>query len=204
MPTGYRHSSISPVGVTTLFLEPTKIHLIYKTRGSMSFSNPTQSELWDTDLVAMLEANLDDITGEHLASVMGVLMDHGALDVWATPIVMKKGRPAHTLHCLCRCDEESRNKLIKLMFQHSTTLGIRIHSSIQRAKLERSTTTVTTSFASHPVRVKMSKFKNTNEIVSSKAEFEDCKSIMDETGIPVKVIAEEAIETAKRQLPGTR
>jgi pyridinium-3,5-bisthiocarboxylic acid mononucleotide nickel chelatase len=148
----------------------------------------------------MLEANLDDITGEHLASVMGVLMDHGALDVWATPIIMKKGRPAHTLHCLCRCDEKSRNTLIKLMFQHSTTLGIRIHPSIERAKLERSITTVNTSYTNQPVRVKISKFKTTNEITSVKAEFEDCRSIMSETGIPVKVIAEEAIETAKRQL----
>jgi pyridinium-3,5-bisthiocarboxylic acid mononucleotide nickel chelatase len=168
-----------------------------------SVSSPSQESLWDMDHVAMLETNLDDITGEHLACVMGVLMDHGALDVWATPIIMKKGRPAHTLHCICRDDEQSRNELIKLMFQHSTTLGIRIYPSIQRAKLERSTIPVNMTYPPyHPVRVKISTFKSTHEIVSAKAEFEDCKNIMSETGIPVRVIAEEAIETAKRQFQG--
>lgn len=168
----------------------------------MSSSSDTQGSLWDTDHVTALEANLDDITGEHLASVMEVLMNNGALDVWATPIIMKKGRPAHTLHCLCRDDEASRNELIRLMFRHSTTLGIRIYPPIQRAKLQRSTIEVTTSLGNHPVRVKISKFKTTGEIVSAKAEYEDCKCVMSTTGVPVKIVAEEATEVAKRQIKG--
>lgn len=167
----------------------------------MASSDSTQEcegVLWDTDHVAKLEANLDDITGEHLASVMEVLLDHGALDVWATPIIMKKGRPAHTLHCLCPDKEETRNQLIQMMFRHSTTLGIRIYPSIERAKLQRSVMKVNISGSPHPVRVKVSKFKNSHEIVSTKAEFDDCKKIMSKTGLPVKVIAEEAQEVAKR------
>jgi pyridinium-3,5-bisthiocarboxylic acid mononucleotide nickel chelatase len=154
--------------------------------------------LWDTDHVSKLEANLDDITGEHLACVMEVLLEHGALDVWATPIIMKKGRPAHTLHCLCHDDQETMNHLIQLLFRHSTTLGIRVYPCIERAKLERTVIQVKVSSSPHPVRVKISKFKNSNEIVSVKAEFDDCKKIMVEMGVPVKVIAEEAQDMAKR------
>lgn len=163
----------------------------------------SEEALWDTDRVTKLEANLDDITGEHLACVMEVLMDHGALDVWAIPIIMKKGRPAHTLCCLCQDEEAAVNKLIEILFRHSTSLGIRIYPSIQRAKLERSILSVTTIHSPSPVRVKVSTFRRrsrSNDIVSAKPEFDDCKAILAETGVPVRLVAEDAIEAAKRQL----
>ncbi|KAG7374561.1 DUF111 domain containing protein [Nitzschia inconspicua] len=164
----------------------------------MTSHDQGQIALWDTDQVATLEANMDDITGEHLSHVMEMLMNNGALDVWATPIIMKKGRPAHTLHCLCHNDEASMDKFIKLIFQHSTTLGIRIYPSIQRAKLERFMLRVDTAHSEHPIKVKISKFRTSDEIVSAKAEFDDCKRIMLETGVPVNVVAEEAIHAAKQ------
>jgi hypothetical protein len=178
-------------------------------------SNPLL--LWDMDTVTKMEANLDDITGETLACIIELLLNHGAIDAWVTPIVMKKGRPAHTLHCLCKDDKNSDSdpttktaivdKLLELIFRHSTTLGIRIYRRIPRAKLDRSTISVdlgssdyqvlTTS--SRRVNVKISKFKN-GEIVSTKAEFEDCKRIMELTGIPHKIIAHQALLAASEKI----
>ena len=63
-----------------------------------------EPQLWLMDQVTHMEANLDDTTGEILAHAIELLLKHGAVDAWASPIVMKKGRPAHTLHCLCKSD----------------------------------------------------------------------------------------------------
>jgi uncharacterized protein (DUF111 family) len=159
-----------------------------------------ESELWNSDTVTKLEANLDDTTGEHLAFVLEVLMGHSALDAWVTPIVMKKGRPAYTLHCLCKDgDGVVVGELTELIFRHSTTLGVRIHRNVPRAVLDRSFVTVATPYGESArkglVGVKISKF-NSGEVVSRKAEFEHCKEISLATGVPLRLIAEEAVKAA--------
>jgi hypothetical protein len=133
-----------------------------------------QHSLFRSDHVAHLETNLDDISGENLAFAIELLLKHGAIDAWATPIVMKKGRPAHTLHCLCKeiddddhhkshdsdnnyddanaynqgndNDNTTLNVLLELIFVHTSTLGVRIYRRVPRAKLDQSMVTVTTPF----------------------------------------------------------
>jgi uncharacterized protein (DUF111 family) len=156
------------------------------------------SSLWLSDYTTQVECNLDDATGELLGHVMELLLEEGALDAWASPIVMKKGRPAHTLHCLCHPDDES--KILEILFRHTTTLGIRIHREIPRAKLCRSFHFAQTPYRDNPrdgrVQVKVSSFV-TGEIVSIKPEFDDCQSISRASGVPLKIVAQAAMSDVR-------
>lgn len=89
-----------------------------------------------SDEVVELRCNLDDITGEDIAFAAEILLEQGALDVWTTPIQMKKGRPAVLLSCLCRPEDAERFTL--LMLRHTTTLGVR-QSLCRRTCLRRTT-----------------------------------------------------------------
>ena len=73
--------------------------------------------------VRLLEANVDDVTGEVLAHTISALLAAGAHDAWATPIVMKKGRPAHTVHALC--DPALTDEIRKVLVAETGTLGVR-------------------------------------------------------------------------------
>lgn len=77
----------------------------------------------ETDRVIELAANLDDMTAEEIGFAMEVLMEQGALDVYAQPITMKKSRPAVKLVCMCRPEE--KQKMAEVMFANTTTIGIR-------------------------------------------------------------------------------
>ena len=168
-------------------------------------SDVPENRLFCYDRVALMETNLDDISGEHLAFAIELLLEHGAIDAWATPIVMKKGRPAHTLHCLCKDnngtthggnENTTLDTLLELIFVHTSTLGIRIRRGIPRAKLDRSICTVSTGFENSSrkgmVDVKVSRFTD-GRVVRKKAEFDHCKQIAMETGAAIKVVSDQAI-----------
>ena len=87
------------------------------------------------DQVCELRCNLDDMTGEDVAFAVERLLEAGALDVWTTPIAMKKGRPAILLTCLCPAGQEER--FTTLMLRHTTTLGVRC-TPCSRLCLQRS------------------------------------------------------------------
>jgi uncharacterized protein (DUF111 family) len=172
--------------------------------GRNETSQPTPSEMpWKMNTLTHLEANLDDTTAEALAFAIEVLLQNGALDAWVTPIVMKKGRSAHTLHCLS--SSETTDKLLTPMFRQSTTLGVRIHRNLERAALRRSFVTVQTPFIDETrkgrVDVKIGYLKD--EIVSVKPEFDHCKAIALVTNVPLKRISDAAIQafyTSQEQL----
>ena len=170
--------------------------------GRSAGSTVPESSLFHSDHVAHLETNLDDISGESLAFAIELLLSHGAIDAWVTPIVMKKGRPAHTLHCLCKDngleeDAHTLDKLLRLIFEHTSTLGVRIYRSIPRKKLDRTMVTVTTPFENTSrkgkVDIKVSSFKD-GYVVRKKAEFDHCKEIAIETGVGVQEVARLAIQ----------
>lgn len=166
---------------------------------------PVPSTLWLSDTVTQLECNLDDITGELLAHVIELLFEVGAADVWVTPIVMKKGRPAHTIHCLCLSDKNSEleDRLLEALFRHTTTLGVRIYRNLPRAKLcrfvEVAQTPYTATRREGKVDVKVSSFQ-TGEILSIKPEFDHCQEISKESCIPLKFVAESALSDTRQQL----
>ena len=82
----------------------------------------------------MIETNMDDCSGEAMGFVMEELLKAGALDVYYTPIYMKKHRPAYQLSIMC--DFEKRRTMEALIFRHTTTIGLRTYE-VQRTKLLR-------------------------------------------------------------------
>ncbi|CAJ1940256.1 unnamed protein product [Cylindrotheca closterium] len=176
-----------------------------------SFTKRFASDLWMNDTIVHMETNLDDTTGESLAFAISLLLDNGAIDAFVTPIVMKKGRPAHTLHCLCKDETKDGSakvkKLLELIFRHTTTLGIRIYDDMPRAKLCRSTVTVQTPYVDTSrggkVDVKVSSFR-TGEVIAAKAEFDHCKDIAMETGIPLSLVSDHALKIARKEHQSSR
>lgn len=100
--------------------------------------------------VRLLEVNVDDVTGEVIAHTIGALLDAGAHDAWATPIVMKKGRPAFTVHALC--DPSSTEVISRVLVTQTGSLGVR-GSIIERWPQARREVTVRVD--GHEIRVKV-------------------------------------------------
>lgn len=126
----------------------------------------------------LLQCNIDDMTGEMLGVAMEQLMEAGAMDVHFTPIVMKKNRPATTLSLLCGSEDEDRFK--KLIFQHTTTLGIK-SISIEKSVLDVSFEKLETPLGT----VTMKNAILDGKVIRSKPELEDCRSLAREHGIPL-------------------
>jgi uncharacterized protein (TIGR00299 family) protein len=103
-----------------------------------------------SDRVWVLEANIDDCSGEALAYTMDLLLKQGAKDAYYTPIYMKKGRPAYMLGVIC--DEDKLELLEQIIFMHTTTIGIR-RTEAQRSMLYREQQTVTTPYGKAIVKV---------------------------------------------------
>jgi hypothetical protein len=134
----------------------------------------------DGQPVVLLEANVDDVTGEVLAHTIQALIAAGAHDAWVTPIVMKKGRPAHTVHALA--DVALVAQLTAVLGRETGTLGVRAHQ-IDRWTLPRHTERVVIDDLS--VRVKVSPGR-------VKAEHDDAVRVASITGRPVREVAAEA------------
>lgn len=103
-----------------------------------------------SDSVWVLEANIDDCPGEALAIAMELLFEHGAKDVYYTPIFMKKNRPAYLLGVICGRDQIERME--EIIFTNTTTIGIRRHEAL-RTKLSRQIQMVSTPFGTAQVKV---------------------------------------------------
>jgi len=139
------------------------------------------------EAISVLEASIDDMNPQLFGYVMDKALEAGALDVYGASVQMKKNRPGMLLTVLCR--SEDREKLAKLLFSETTTLGVRMREE-QRAVLKRRHTSVSTRWGE--VRVKVA---NLNGTVSNYApEYEDCRRIAEAQGIPLKTVMQEAIK----------
>ena len=127
-----------------------------------------------TEEILELSCNLDDCTGEAIGFAMERLLDAGALDVYWTSVGMKKNRPGILLTCMCR--PLDREKMVKLLFKHTTTLGVR-ESAFRRYTLSRESKTIQTPDGD--IRVKVSTGYG---VVREKPEFDDLAKIARETG----------------------
>jgi uncharacterized protein (TIGR00299 family) protein len=136
-----------------------------------------------------LTTNLDDVSGEVLAHTLDVLLDEGALDVWVSPVVMKKGRPAHTLHVLAR--PEGLSPLTRRITQETGSLGVRQQTVLRRA-LPRSEIAV--ELDGVRVRVKVGPF-------GVKAEYDDLTAAARRLGRPLSELKRSAESLARRSLP---
>ncbi|MFA9389691.1 MAG: nickel pincer cofactor biosynthesis protein LarC [Prolixibacteraceae bacterium] len=118
----------------------------------------------------VLECNIDDMNPEHYDFLMEQLLETGASDVWLTPIIMKKSRPAITVSVLCKSELVQTCK--QLVFENTSTIGIREYN-IQKTVLRREEKSIQTAYGE--VRVKESYFNGKK--VRSKAEYDDCKHL---------------------------
>lgn len=136
----------------------------------------------ESTTIAQLACNLDDMTPEALGFAQERLWEAGALDVTTAPIGMKKNRPGVQLTCLCRL--EDREKLVSVLFAHTTTLGVR-ESLCTRYTLARSQRTVETEHG--PVRVKEARGWG---VTREKPEYEDVANIAREHGLTLDQVKE--------------
>lgn len=138
-----------------------------------------------SDTVAVLEANLDDATGEQLGFCLSRLMDAGALDAYFVPVYMKKNRPGVVLTVLCAPAKVAEFEAI--IFAETPTLGIRRHTA-SRSKLDRRHETVQTSYG--PIRIKIG--SRDGQTLSASPEYEDCASAAKTANVALRVVMDAA------------
>jgi hypothetical protein len=131
--------------------------------------------------VTIIEANIDDLNPQILGYATERLLAHGALDVTVQPLLMKKDRPGNLLRVIAR--PENREKLAQIVFDETSTLGLRMYDAERRVQ-SRTWTEVETPQGK--VRVKVSGDGN------YAPEFEDCRRLALESGVALKHIIAEA------------
>jgi uncharacterized protein (TIGR00299 family) protein len=142
-----------------------------------------------SEQVYELRCNLDDATGELLAYTIERLLAAGALDAWATPLVMKKGRPATQLACLARPTDAAA--LAALMLRETPTLGVR-WESMQRLAAAREVVSVATPWGA----VRLVRKLLDGEIVGCAPEYEDCAALARTHQVPLAQVYAAALQAA--------
>ena len=145
----------------------------------------------DTDSVMVIETNIDDMNPEFYQHVYDKLLQAGALDVYSTPIVMKKTRPGILLGVIS--GHADADNLIDIIFSETTSSGVRI-TEVKRKKLARSFATVSTRFGDIKIKV----HKKDGNIITLSPEYEECERIALKTGRPLKEVYDEAKAEAIR------
>jgi uncharacterized protein (DUF111 family) len=147
----------------------------------------------DGGAAAVLETNVDDLDPRLWPAVLARLLESGASDAWLTPILMKKGRPAHTLHVLA--PPERVESLARVVFAETSTLGLRVASVGKRA-LARGEVVV--DVGGRPVRVKTGLLDGA--VVNAQPEWDDVAAAAAVLGRPAKDVLAEAADLARRAL----
>ncbi|HAH87796.1 MAG TPA: TIGR00299 family protein, partial [Armatimonadetes bacterium] len=141
--------------------------------------------------VSIVETNIDDMNPEFYNSAMEKLFLAGALDVFTTPICMKKNRPGALLTVIC--PEEKAGAVSEVVLRETTSFGVRVTSGERRC-LDRRWVDAETEFGT--VKVKVGSLRGEDLTVSP--EYEDCKKAAEIAGVPVRRVYEEAAEAFKR------
>ena len=139
--------------------------------------------------IVQLDVNVDDVSGEVIAHTIDRLLAAGAHDAWATPIVMKKGRPAHTVSALC--EPTMRDAMRDVLVRETGSLGVRA-TSLVRWPQKREMTSV--EIDGHTIGLKVAAHR-------IKVEFDDAARAAESLGIPVRIVIERAIAAAEHLAP---
>ena len=138
-----------------------------------------------SEMITVLEANVDDLNPQVFGYVMDRLFEEGALDVFGVPVQMKKNRPGTLLTVLCK--PEAAEKLAELIFVETTTLGVRRREEM-RQTLARRWENVRTQWGE--VRIKIASMNGT--VTNYAPEYEDCRRLAAEHRVPLKMVMQEA------------
>ena len=144
--------------------------------------------------LSLIETNIDDMDAQLFGYVSERLFALGALDVWTTPIYMKKNRPAHMLSVLL--EEDKKAQCLSLLFSETTSIGMRVLHVDERVEAVRHTALVDTLHGK--VRCKVSAYGG--KIVSLSPEYDDCREIAAREGIPLKRVRQEALDDLRERL----
>lgn len=153
-------------------------------RAMLVESTEKSAEKESADTICKLETNIDDCTGEALGYVMSRLLEFGARDVYYTPVYMKKNRPAYQLSVIC--DEFCREELEQIIFQETTTIGIR-RVRMDRTVLQREMERVTLPFGE--LKIKKCILPDGRE--RRYPEYESAVELAEENDVPLQLILDE-------------
>jgi len=145
-----------------------------------------------SDVVTVIETAVDDLTPEIIGYVTEQALAAGALDAMVAPVQMKKNRPGHLITLLCRPEDASR--ISELLLRETSTLGVRWRQERRRI-MDRHLASVRTPWGE--VRVKLG-YSN-GRLANCAPEFDDCRRIAQEHGIPLKAVMQEAVRLAGRE-----
>jgi pyridinium-3,5-bisthiocarboxylic acid mononucleotide nickel chelatase len=137
--------------------------------------------------LSLIETNIDDMDPEFYGHVMGLLFEAGALDVYLTPIYMKKNRPGTKLSVIASQHDES--ELARLLLRETSTLGVRVQP-ITRYEAGRSMITVNTEYGDIPVKIKILE----GRALSASPEYEICSHLATQHKIPLALVYNAALE----------
>jgi len=181
------------VGTTSWPDRPNVLRMTLGTEVSTDGRPPPSA---DGDPLWVLEANLDDCPGQLVARAIEGCLEAGALDAWAAPVTMKKGRPGILIGALAR--EERRAAVSRVILLETTTLGVRRHR-VEREELEREVIRVETMYG--VVGVKVARLEGRE--IGAQPEYEDCAACARERGVPVKEVAAAALAAHRARRSGT-
>ena len=143
--------------------------------------------------IAVIEANLDDMNPQIYGYVLEKALAAGALDVYTTPVQMKKNRPGTLLTILC--NPQDTNTLMSLIFAETTTFGVRTYRA-QRRTLPRESVSVSTPYGD--VRIKLSRVNG--RILHVAPEYDDCRKLAAERNVPLQRVIAEALQVAQSSI----
>ena len=146
----------------------------------------------DPTMGTVLETNVDDLDPRLWPGVLQRLLDAGAADAWLTPILMKKGRPAHTLHVLVGPDSALRQRLRDIVLTETTAIGLR-ESAVVKTALDRREEVV--QLRGQAVRIKVA-LDATGQVVNVQPEYDDLATAAETLGLPLKQVLAEALAAA--------
>ncbi len=148
--------------------------------------------------IAVLETNVDDVSGEVVGYTIEKLLAEGALDASAVPVIMKKGRPGFLIKVLARPKDAER--LARVLISETGTLGVRVLPTVHRYALEREVVQVGVKLAGREFKPRVKVAREQGNLVCSAAEYEDVKKIAERTGLSLREIIKRVEEAARRKI----
>jgi uncharacterized protein (TIGR00299 family) protein len=156
------------------------------------FIGHTSEVTFDTDASTVIETTIDDMNPELYGYIMDKLFQAGAMEVFLTPVYMKKNRPGTLLTVISTLPDQQ--PLLDIIINESSTLGVRMHQE-KRYKLKRESHTLLTPYGS--VRIKLG--SHGNQIKNIAPEYEDCRQLAEKSGLPIKQVYQEALSLAMQE-----
>jgi len=207
--TGVRRELVTPTGaaiLTTLSasagaMPAMTVEAVGYGAGTMDLETPNLVRVFlgqatgpgGRETIVQVETTVDDMQPQLWEAVMERLFESGALDVYLTPVTMKKSRPGIVLTALCAPDRVT--ELSRVLFEESPTIGVR-WTAYQRERLEREMTMVTTAYG--PVPFKVSRLAG--RVVTVTPEFDEIRKIARAKGLPVREVLDQARADGQRLL----